>query len=83
MRSTLQGLLRKRLLPADHCIAKIKRNFNSVAQATATAANPGATSSSPQALSSDSDGVEQTAIKVNNHPQQPQQHHQQLLLIIK
>jgi len=29
VRSVLQGLLRKRLLTADHCIAKIKRNFGS------------------------------------------------------
>ena len=30
MRSVLQGLLRKRLLPLEHCITKIKRNFNSL-----------------------------------------------------
>merc|ERR1712106_149945 len=30
VRSVLQGLLRKRLLPLEHCITKIKRNFNSI-----------------------------------------------------
>ena len=30
VRSVLQGLLRKRLLPLEHCITKIKRNFNSL-----------------------------------------------------
>ncbi|PVD39460.1 hypothetical protein C0Q70_02091 [Pomacea canaliculata] len=49
IRSVLQGLLRKRLLPAEHCITKIKRNFSSVA--TNSAVNG-------------EDGVEQTAIKV-------------------
>ena len=28
VRSVLQGLLRKRLLPLEHCITKIKRNFS-------------------------------------------------------
>ncbi|CAL1271440.1 unnamed protein product [Larinioides sclopetarius] len=51
VRSVLQGLLRKRLLPADHCVAKIKRNFSSAA-------------ASNNALSME-DGVEQTAIKVS------------------
>ena len=50
VRSVLQGLLRKRLLPVDHCVAKIKRNFTTVA-------------TSNTALNQD-DGVEQTAIKV-------------------
>ena len=50
VRSVLQGLLRKRLLPADHCINKIKRNFSS--------------SSLSGAAGQDGDGVEQTAIKV-------------------
>ena len=27
---SLQGLLRKRLLPLEHCITKIKRNFNNL-----------------------------------------------------
>uniref|UniRef100_A0A8C1JTW4 Zinc finger, MIZ-type containing 1b n=1 Tax=Cyprinus carpio TaxID=7962 RepID=A0A8C1JTW4_CYPCA len=31
VRSVLQGLLRKRLLTAEHCIAKVKRSFSSVA----------------------------------------------------
>ncbi|XP_015920407.1 zinc finger MIZ domain-containing protein 1 isoform X3 [Parasteatoda tepidariorum] len=51
VRSVLQGLLRKRLLPADHCVAKIKRNFSSAA-------------ASNNALNME-DGVEQTAIKVS------------------
>ncbi|XP_070185204.1 zinc finger MIZ domain-containing protein 1-like isoform X2 [Littorina saxatilis] len=49
IRSVLQGLLRKRLLPAEHCITKIKRNFSNV--------------SSSSTLNGE-DGVEQTAIKV-------------------
>lgn len=51
LKSVLYGLLRKRLLPAEHCITKIKRNFASVA-------------ASSGALNGD-DGVEQTAIKVS------------------
>lgn len=53
VKSILQGLLRKRLLPADACIAKIKRNFNSVGSVNNT--------------SNDThlDGIEQTAIKVS------------------
>lgn len=52
VRSVLQGLLRKRLLTADHCIAKIKRNFSN-------------TSGSGSNLSErDRDVVEQTALKV-------------------
>ncbi|XP_037084007.1 zinc finger MIZ domain-containing protein 1-like [Pollicipes pollicipes] len=51
VRSVLQGLLRKRLLPADHCINKIKRNFSS---STLSGAGGG-----------DGDGVEQTAIKIS------------------
>ncbi|XP_064594585.1 zinc finger MIZ domain-containing protein 1-like isoform X2 [Liolophura sinensis] len=51
VRSVLQGLLRKRLLPADHCITKIKRNFTNVA-------------ASNNQLNQE-DGVEQTAIKVS------------------
>ncbi|CAL9687528.1 unnamed protein product [Knipowitschia caucasica] len=53
VRSVLQGLLKKRLLPAEHCITKIKRNFNSVA------ASAGNTTLNGE------DGVEQTAIKVS------------------
>lgn len=52
VRSVLQGLLRKRLLTADHCIAKIKRNFSN---------NP----TSGGSMSSDRDSVEQTALKVS------------------
>uniref|UniRef100_A0A6Q2X0L1 SP-RING-type domain-containing protein n=1 Tax=Esox lucius TaxID=8010 RepID=A0A6Q2X0L1_ESOLU len=53
VRSVLQGLLKKRLLPAEHCITKIKRNFSSVA------ASSGNTNLNGE------DGVEQTAIKVS------------------
>ncbi|KAM9366043.1 zinc finger MIZ domain-containing protein 1a isoform 3-T3 [Pholidichthys leucotaenia] len=53
VRSVLQGLLKKRLLPAEHCITKIKRNFSSVAATAGNAALNG------------EDGVEQTAIKVS------------------
>jgi hypothetical protein len=51
VRSVLQGLLRKRLLTADHCIAKIKRNFSN-------------TGSGPN-MERDRDAVEQTALKVS------------------
>ncbi|XP_036403384.1 zinc finger MIZ domain-containing protein 1a isoform X1 [Megalops cyprinoides] len=53
VRSVLQGLLKKRLLPAEHCINKIKRNFSSVAV------------SSGKATLNREDSVEQTAIKVS------------------
>ncbi|KAL7990278.1 hypothetical protein Chor_013708 [Crotalus horridus] len=53
VRSVLQGLLKKRLLPAEHCITKIKRNFSSVAASSGNAPLNG------------EDGVEQTAIKVS------------------
>ncbi|XP_048472191.1 zinc finger MIZ domain-containing protein 1a isoform X6 [Rhincodon typus] len=53
VRSVLQGLLKKRLLPAEHCITKIKRNFSSVAASSGSATLNG------------EDGVEQTAIKVS------------------
>ncbi|XP_035866246.1 zinc finger MIZ domain-containing protein 2 isoform X3 [Phyllostomus discolor] len=52
VRSVLQGLLRKRLLPAEHCITKIKRNFSS-------GTIPGTPGPNGE------DGVEQTAIKVS------------------
>ncbi|XP_039749645.1 zinc finger MIZ domain-containing protein 1 [Pararge aegeria] len=55
VRSVLQGLLRKRLLTADHCIAKIKMNFNQAP------ANPNNNPNMP----SDRDSVEQTALKVS------------------
>ncbi|ELR59170.1 Zinc finger MIZ domain-containing protein 2, partial [Bos mutus] len=51
VRSVLQGLLKKRLLPAEHCITKIKRNFSS-------GTIPGTPGPNGE------DGVEQTAIKV-------------------
>ncbi|XP_064172777.1 zinc finger MIZ domain-containing protein 1-like isoform X2 [Anguilla rostrata] len=53
VRSVLQGLLKKRLLPAEHCITKIKRNFSS------------SVSSSGGAALNGEDGVEQTAIRVS------------------
>ncbi|XP_061084511.1 zinc finger MIZ domain-containing protein 1-like isoform X2 [Conger conger] len=53
VRSVLQGLLKKRLLPAEHCIAKIKRNFSSSAVSSGNATLNG------------EDGVEQTAIRVS------------------
>ena len=40
VRSVLQNLLKKLLLPADHCISKIKRNFNSVASSTTSSNAP-------------------------------------------
>jgi len=49
-------------LPADLCINKIKRNFNSVA--AAAAANAGLSNSPTSCNPTDGDGVEQTAIKV-------------------
>ncbi|XP_041441101.1 zinc finger MIZ-type containing 2 L homeolog isoform X2 [Xenopus laevis] len=52
VRSVLQGLIKKRLLPAEHCITKIKRNFNS-------GSIPGTPGPNGE------DGVEQTAIKVS------------------
>lgn len=55
VRSVLQGLLRKRLLPADHCVTKIKKNFNSVAASNGQNLNG----------SNEGDGVEQTAIKIS------------------
>ena len=51
---SLQGLLRKRLLPLEHCITKIKRNFNNlppVGEANTT-------------TTTDTEGVEQTCQKV-------------------
>ena len=54
VKSILQGLLKKKLLPAEECVSKIKRNFNSVA------ASNGHISGTNQ----DGEGVEQTAIKI-------------------
>uniref|UniRef100_A0AAQ4RUP2 SP-RING-type domain-containing protein n=1 Tax=Gasterosteus aculeatus aculeatus TaxID=481459 RepID=A0AAQ4RUP2_GASAC len=51
VRSVLQGLMKKRLLPAEHCVTKIKRNFSS----GSIAGTPGLNGE---------DGVEQTAIRV-------------------
>ncbi|XP_049320440.1 zinc finger MIZ domain-containing protein 1 isoform X1 [Astyanax mexicanus] len=50
VRSVLQGLLKKRLLPAEHCINKVKRNFSSAAVSAGI---------------NSEDGVEQTAIRVS------------------
>ncbi|KAL2092832.1 hypothetical protein ACEWY4_012630 [Coilia grayii] len=52
VQSVLQGLMKKRLLPADHCITKIKRNFTS-------GTIPGSMGPNGE------DGVEQTAIRVS------------------
>ncbi|XP_049750735.1 zinc finger MIZ domain-containing protein 2 isoform X1 [Elephas maximus indicus] len=52
VRSVLQGLIKKRLLPAEHCVTKIKRNFSS-------GTIPGTPGPNGE------DGVEQTAIKVS------------------
>uniref|UniRef100_A0A3P9PXC8 Zinc finger MIZ-type containing 2 n=1 Tax=Poecilia reticulata TaxID=8081 RepID=A0A3P9PXC8_POERE len=52
VRSVLQGLMKKRLLPAEHCVTKIKRNFSS-------GSIPGTPGLNGE------DGVEQTAIKVS------------------
>ncbi|XP_051924876.1 zinc finger MIZ domain-containing protein 2-like [Hippocampus zosterae] len=51
VRSVLQGLMKKRL-PAEHCVAKIKRNFSS----GSVPGTPGLNGE---------DGVEQTAIRVS------------------
>ncbi|KAJ8286385.1 hypothetical protein GJAV_G00038690 [Gymnothorax javanicus] len=52
VRSVLQGLMKKRLLPAEHCVTKIKRNFSS----GTIAGTPGLNGE---------DGVEQTAVEVS------------------
>uniref|UniRef100_A0A667XGD6 Zinc finger MIZ-type containing 2 n=1 Tax=Myripristis murdjan TaxID=586833 RepID=A0A667XGD6_9TELE len=52
VRSVLQGLMKKRLLPAEHCVTKIKRNFSS----GSVPGTPGLNGE---------DGVEQTAIRVS------------------
>ncbi|XP_063051663.1 zinc finger MIZ domain-containing protein 2-like isoform X2 [Engraulis encrasicolus] len=53
VQSVLQGLMKKRLLPADHCVTKIKRNFTSGTIPGSMGPNGG------------EDGVEQTAIRVS------------------
>ncbi|KAH9630632.1 hypothetical protein HF086_007056 [Spodoptera exigua] len=55
VRSVLQGLLRKRLLTADHCIAKIKMNFNQTPTNGSNGSN----------TANDRDSVEQIALKVS------------------
>uniref|UniRef100_A0AAY4CXS7 SP-RING-type domain-containing protein n=1 Tax=Denticeps clupeoides TaxID=299321 RepID=A0AAY4CXS7_9TELE len=52
VQSVLQGLMKKRLLPAEQCLAKIKRNFSS-------GTIPGTAGLNGE------DGVEQTAIRVS------------------
>ena len=52
VRSVLQGLLRKRLLPLEHCITKIKRNFTNLP-------TEGGSSSNSE------EGLEQTSQKVS------------------
>ena len=46
----MQNLMRRRSLPQEHCVAKLKRNFNS--------------SSSPMGCNNDGDAIEQTSLKV-------------------
>ena len=54
IRSVLQGLLRKRLLPLEHCVTKIKRNFSTLPPTSPdTTTNPG------------EDNIEQTSQKVD------------------
>ena len=52
---SLQGLLRKRLLPLEHCITKIKRNFNNL---------PPVGEANTTTTTTDTEGVEQTCQKV-------------------
>ena len=61
VRSVLQGLLRKRLLPLEHCVTKIKRNFTSLPQAS---------SEKDGGKMGGEEGVEQTSQKVR-HPCDP------------
>lgn len=49
IRHVLQSLLRRNLVPVDHCVAKIKRNFNS----------------SQSITSEKEASIEQTSLKVN------------------
>lgn len=56
VQSVIRGLLRRRLLPAEACTAKIQRNFGASGCNNAIASGTGA---------ADADGVEQTAIKVS------------------
>ena len=52
VRSVVQDLLRKRLLPLEHCITKIKRNFTNLPPTTTSESNE--------------DNVEQTSQKVTS-----------------
>ena len=54
---SLQGLLRKRLLPLEHCITKIKRNFNNL---------PPVGEANTTTTTTDTEGVEQTCQKVRS-----------------
>ena len=56
VRSVVQGLLRKRLLPLEHCITKIKRNFNNLPPPEGTGGNT-------------EDNIEQTSqkVRINTH----------------
>lgn len=62
VRSVLQGLLRKRLLPAEHSIGKIKRNFSVGPSPQGPNTGPG--QNPVGGTGPAEDGVEQTAIKV-------------------
>lgn len=64
VRSVLQGLLRKRLLTADHCISKIKRNFNNINGGVNSPNGSNGLPGAPDRGDRGSDGLEQTAQKV-------------------
>lgn len=53
IRHVLQSLLRRHLVPVDHCVAKIKRNFNA-SQMLGQSGMPG-----------EKDSIEQTSLKVS------------------
>lgn len=53
IRHVLQSLLRRHLVPADHCVAKIKRNFNASQMAGQTG------------MPGEKDVIEQTSLKVS------------------
>lgn len=53
IRHVLQSLLRRHLVPVDHCVAKIKRNFNASQMAGQTG------------MPGEKDAIEQTSLKVS------------------
>lgn len=54
IRHVLQSLLRRHLVPVDHCVAKIKRNFN-------------ASQMGQSGMPGEKDTIEQTSLKVRNY----------------